>query len=95
MSCELSVLYLHVGEKAKLKIIQAHVSTAASDEDEVDEFYQELERVMAEKATYTIAMGDFNTKVGRRRDDEHFVGRYGLGKKNGKVNRQNTGVTGT
>ncbi|KAG6932570.1 craniofacial development protein 2, partial [Chelydra serpentina] len=73
--------------KATLKVIQAYAPTSASEGEEVEEFYRELERALAQKSTYTVTMGDFNAKVGRGKAGEKFIGRYGSGERNERGER--------
>lgn len=66
-----------------LKIIQVYAPTSASDDEEVDAFYEDLSEALSENACfYNIVMGDFNAKIGRTLESEEYVGKYGLGRKN-------------
>uniref|UniRef100_A0A914XHR6 Endonuclease/exonuclease/phosphatase domain-containing protein n=1 Tax=Plectus sambesii TaxID=2011161 RepID=A0A914XHR6_9BILA len=49
----------------------------AAEDEEVKRFYEELEEAMNTCCTYLIVMGDFNAKVGCRKDNEAFVGPFG------------------
>ena len=62
VSC-LSMWNVQLSENATLKIIQTYTHTNAGENDEMKEFYQELEEPLAQKSKYTITMSDFNTKV--------------------------------
>uniref|UniRef100_A0A914VVX0 Craniofacial development protein 2-like n=1 Tax=Plectus sambesii TaxID=2011161 RepID=A0A914VVX0_9BILA len=54
----------------------AYAPTSAAEDEEVERFYEELEEAMNTHCTYLIMMGDFNTKVGCRKDNEAFVGPF-------------------
>ncbi|XP_039290728.1 craniofacial development protein 2-like [Nilaparvata lugens] len=62
-----------------LNIIQIYAPTADLEEVEVEEFYAELETIIAstKKSDVTIVMGDFNAKVGKDKVEAH-TGGYGL-----------------
>ncbi|VDP29787.1 unnamed protein product [Soboliphyme baturini] len=66
LSCRFSsprvgILLLRLDSNKTLKIVQVY----ASDVDEVEKLYAELESTLTVKATYTVVMGDFNAKLGR------------------------------
>ncbi len=87
ISSRIGILNVQVSKKATLKIIQTYAPTNASDDDEIEEFYRELEGALAQKSTYTIVMGDFNAKVGKGRQDERYTGKFGLGERNERGER--------
>ena len=66
-----------------LGIIQVYAPTAESEDEEIKQFYEELERAKKclKSQDITIIMGDFNAKVGDERVDD-VVGPYGLGTQN-------------
>ncbi|XGW11656.1 hypothetical protein V3C99_012831, partial [Haemonchus contortus] len=71
-----------------LKIVQVYAPTASAEDDELERFYEEIERALKVKSTYTIVQGDFNAVVGSRLDGtEHLLGRYGVGVRNERGNR--------
>ncbi|MFH4973479.1 hypothetical protein AB6A40_000188, partial [Gnathostoma spinigerum] len=59
-----------------------YAPTSKSEDEEVEEFYSELDTALQNKSTYTVLMGDFNAKVGRENDVETYIGRHGLGTRN-------------
>nr|XP_032632457.1 craniofacial development protein 2-like [Chelonoidis abingdonii] len=87
ISSRIGVLHLQMESKAILKVIQAYAPTSTSEDEEVEEFYQELKRALMQKSTYIITMGDFNAKVGRGKAGEKFIGRYGSGERNERGER--------
>ena len=66
-----------------INIIQIYAPTSASTEEELEEFYEELNKCKKECKGHevNIAMGDFNAKVGRGRHT-NIVGSEGLGEMN-------------
>jgi len=71
------------GKQIDLSIIQVYAPTTASSEEEIDEFYDTLEKAKTQcKSTdVTVIMGDLNAKVGNEADGE-TVGKFGLGTQN-------------
>ena len=65
-----------------LSIIQVYVPTSASTEEEIEDFYRDLEDAYR-KCGYqniVIVMGDMNVKVGSEQDSlNYIVGGHGLG----------------
>ena len=67
------VLLLKVaGKPLDLNIIQVYAPTAASSEEDAENFYEEIEKAKTQckNKEPLIIMGDFNAKVGQR-GDEH------------------------
>lgn len=67
-----------------ISIIQVYAPTAASTEDEIDDFYEQLEDLIEKVPTndYLILQGDFNAKVGTdyiTRKWKGVVGEFGCG----------------
>ena len=86
-STRIGTLFIKLDERKTLKIIQVYAPTSASSDDEVEEFYNELQQAENAKSTYTVIIGDFNAKVGRGRPSEKYVGRYGLKERNERGER--------
>ena len=63
-----------------INIIQVYAPASASTEEEVEEFYEELDKCKKECKGHevNIVMGDFNAKVGGGRHAD-IVGSEGLG----------------
>ena len=66
-----------------INVIQSYAPTSASTEEELEEFYEELDKCKKECKDHevNIVMGDFNAKVGRGRNTD-IVGSEGLGEMN-------------
>uniref|UniRef100_A0A8D8UV16 Craniofacial development protein 2 n=2 Tax=Cacopsylla melanoneura TaxID=428564 RepID=A0A8D8UV16_9HEMI len=71
-----------------LNLIQVYAPTADKDEEEVEQFYKEIETVLklAKNQDVTIVMGDLNAKIGQGEQDE-WVGKHGLGERNERGDR--------
>lgn len=72
-----------------MKIIQAYAPTSASEEDELEVFYDNLNEALDRCPTYyTLLIGDFNAKLGRRQDEsENPIGNFGYGERNERGDR--------
>ncbi|KHN71238.1 Craniofacial development protein 2, partial [Toxocara canis] len=89
LSPRTAVLVLRLDKTRTLKIVQVYApatnntqSTEEADE-ELEEFFQEVERAVNMRSTFTIVQGDFNAKVGCRiRENERCIGKYGIGTRN-------------
>ncbi|XP_072943571.1 uncharacterized protein [Epargyreus clarus] len=71
----------------RMNLIVVYAPTAASTENEIDVFYQNLEDTLKSfpKREITVLMGDLNAKVGSTSFDDHLrdvVGKFGLGERN-------------
>ena len=59
-----------------------------ADEEEAESVYREIENLLnifkTQKSSITFIAGDFNAKVGKRKDDEEgeCIGRYSVGERN-------------
>ena len=73
----IGILMLTLPKQRTLHIIQAYTPTSAAEDEEVEQLYEELEEAMNTHCTYLIVMGDFNAKVGCRKDNKAFVGPSG------------------
>lgn len=85
------VIYLifKLNSRYNLKIIQAYAPTTTHSDEEVEEFYGDLETALHTTPTYyTVIMGDFNAKMGFKQDEaEVAIGKYGYGERNDRGQR--------
>lgn len=64
-------------------IIQLYAPTEKAPQEEIDEFYEQLEVTMGKCNKNVICMGDMNAKVGEMpAEDSYILGKYGYGSKN-------------
>lgn len=61
-----------------------YAPTTASDDEEVERFYEKLKGVFQRKSTSTVMLGDFIVKLGTR---GRYIGNLGIGKRNGRGRR--------
>ena len=75
-----------MGQAKNITLIQVYAPTSASTEEELEEFYETLQKEIDSKKRQDILIiaGDFNTKVWRMRNKEEngTVGNAGLGERN-------------
>jgi exonuclease III len=83
VSSRVAYLILRITKRYSLKVIQVYAPTSAHSDDEVEAMYEDISRVMhTSKTHYTVVMGDFNAKLGKRSDDDLRVGQFGVGQRN-------------
>ena len=73
------------GKPFNLSIIQVYAPTSASSEEEIEDFYSDLEDAYKKCGNQdsVIVMGNLNAKVGGKQDRlQEIVGKHGLGKTN-------------
>ena len=76
------------GKPFNLAVIQAYAPTADKPDEEIEEFYEDLEKAYKQvKSTdILVVMGDFNAKIGKGSVDS-YVGAFGLGSRNERGDR--------
>jgi hypothetical protein len=86
-------LILKISKNTTIRFIQLYAPTSASEDDDIEDFYELVDEVMARgKATYNIIMGDFNAKLGKRKDGERFIGPHRLHERNERGERMSSWV---
>lgn len=82
-----AVLQLN-GHPFNINIIQVYAPTADKSDEDVEEFYQQIQDIMrgTKNGDINIVMGDFNSKIGRG-GFENIIGEYGLGERNERGDR--------
>ncbi|XP_048006861.1 uncharacterized protein LOC125242187 [Leguminivora glycinivorella] len=81
----IAVLKFLIDKKHTLTIIQVYAPTSSHSDDEVERFYDLLNKACEEnRGTWNIVLGDFNAKVGIRAelDNCDVIGPHGLGIRN-------------
>ena len=87
VSDRIAVIQLRISTNSILTIINVYGPTSQrvnNNNAEQDEFYAELARLTSRyssSALFYIA-GDFNSKIGYRKDDENFMGHHSRGRRN-------------
>ena len=83
ISDRIAWIKVRLTKRQTLKIIQVYAPTSSSSEQEIEEFYDDLSKIIEEnKTNYTMIIGDFNAKVGVARNSESSVGKHGIGQRN-------------
>ena len=64
-------------------IVQVYAPTTSRSDEETDNFYNTIAKLLEKKTHYTIVMWDFNAKVGEQTNtSERATGCFGLGQRN-------------
>ncbi|XP_047481702.1 craniofacial development protein 2-like [Penaeus chinensis] len=76
------------GKDTNISIVQRYTPTSLSTEEEIDQFYEEIDKAKEQYASQDIViiMGDYNAKVGQQREG-FAVGEHGLGLRNERGNK--------
>jgi hypothetical protein len=76
------------GKPFNINIIQIYAPTTEHDDDEVENFYNDIENVMkyTKSGEINIVMGDWNAKVGEQQEYP-VTGKFGLGDRNDRGQR--------
>lgn len=80
-----AVLKFKITHNKFLTLVQIYAPTSTYSDDEVEDFYDLLNRACEEnRGTWNLVLGDFNAKIGIRQnlDDHKVVGPHGLGTRN-------------
>ena len=76
-------LVLRITDRYELKIVQVYAPTTSHSDEETDNFYIAIDKILEKQTHYTIVMGDFNAKVGGQTNaSERATGCFGLGQRN-------------
>lgn len=87
ISERIAFLIIQINQKTTIKFISCYAPTTDYKDEDLEEFYKLLSKVLEHKSTYTIICGDMNAKLGVRKDQGRFVGPYGQGKRNERGDR--------
>lgn len=71
-------------EPIDIYVIQVYFPTSNSDDEEVENMYEQLEDLLkiTEEKTNVFVIGDFNASVGEQTFSSNTMGKFGLGKQN-------------
>ena len=82
-SSRVAELILLITDRYQLKIVQVYAPTTSHSDEETDNFYNTIDKILEKQTHYTIVMGDFNAKVGGQTNtSERATGCFGLGQRN-------------
>ncbi|XP_028035786.1 uncharacterized protein LOC114247123 [Bombyx mandarina] len=71
VSSRVVYLVLKISKRYSLKIVQVYAPSTSHPDDEVEATYEDISRAIRNSQShFTVVMGDFNAKLGRRGDDE-------------------------
>ena len=63
-SSRVAELVLRITDIYQLKIVQVYAPTTSHSDEETDNFYNTIDKILEKQTHYTIVMGDFNANVG-------------------------------
>ena len=87
ISERIALLRMEVSNK-QTTIIQIYAPTEASTDEEIESFYRELDDTINKyKSQKMFVIGDFNSKVGEKKEEEKHLGPYGIGIRNKRGDR--------
>ncbi|PIO59984.1 hypothetical protein TELCIR_18536, partial [Teladorsagia circumcincta] len=78
----LAMLTASLSRDAQITVIQVYAPIADSDEEEHDDFYEQLEKLICRQRSYVVVMGDFNARIGSRRPGEVYIGPHSAEERN-------------
>ncbi|KAI5706767.1 hypothetical protein M8J75_011119 [Diaphorina citri] len=88
-SSRIARLVLKLNERYKIQIVQAYAPTSTYSDEDVETFYEELKEMYEKGADchFKLVMGDFNAKIGKHKDGDAVVGKFGVGERNDRGQR--------
>ena len=63
VSSRVAELVLRIRDRYQLKIVQVYAPTTSHSDEETDNFYNIIDKILEKQTHYTIVTGDFNAKV--------------------------------
>ncbi|KAL0871065.1 hypothetical protein ABMA27_004870 [Loxostege sticticalis] len=85
VSPRVAYLILRITKRYSLKVIQVYAPTSKYPDEDVETMYEDISRAIHSSRThFTVVMGDFNAKLGKRSDNELKVGQFGYGERNAR-----------
>ena len=78
-------LIIKLNQRYKVKVIQVYAPTSTHTDEEIENFYEDVETAMKKHNTqFTFVIGDFNAKVGQKVAGETVLGNFGVGNRNSR-----------
>ena len=73
-----------INSKYSVKVIQAYAPTSTHDDEEVEAFYEDVEKAIGEnRSHFQYIVGDFNAKLGKREEEsEVSIGNFSFDQRN-------------
>ncbi|KAL0860006.1 hypothetical protein ABMA27_010321 [Loxostege sticticalis] len=85
VSSRVAYLILRITNRYSLKVIQVYAPTSKYSDEDVETMYEDITRAIHTSRThFTVVMGDFNAKLGKRSDNELKMGQFGYGERNAR-----------
>ncbi|CAH2246837.1 jg12407 [Pararge aegeria aegeria] len=83
VSSRVAYLVLRVTKRYSLKVIEVYAPTTAHSDKEVEALYEDISKAIhTSKTYYSVVMGDYNARLGKRSGAELRVGQFGYGQRN-------------
>ena len=92
-SSRVASIAIKINTKYYLQVVQVYASTSTHEDEEVEEFYEEVSKIVREnRSYYKIMIGDFSAKVGGyQQGDGAAVGQYRYGERNQSIKQTSIG----
>ena len=72
-----------ITKRDKLKTVQVYSATTSDSDEDINNFYNDVDETLGKPNRYTIVMVDFNAQIGKRTNPmETATGKFGLGLRN-------------
>ena len=76
-------IIIRLNKRYKMKIISVYAPTSTHSDEEVEKFYEDIEKALGEhKTQFTYVLGDYNAKVGKYTSGISAIGKFGIGDRN-------------
>lgn len=83
VSERVGVLKIRIEKNVVMTIIQVYAPTSEKSDEEIEGFYETVEKAIKENTEYyIIVMGDWNSKIGKGEKIQGILGPYGIGERN-------------
>jgi hypothetical protein len=84
-----AMIVIKLSKRYSLKVIQVYAPSTSHDDEEVEEFYENVNTLMdCTRTHFTMIIGDFNAKIGKQKHhEEDVMGKHGIGERNERGDR--------